>query len=77
MTTTVDDAMRDMEAAIYEAAECRRKASEARQDGYPDYARFLSDNAKGAERWLEKAGRAYPRRCDAQGKAIKEARKKQ
>ena len=67
---TDDIAMRDMEAAIYEASECRRTASEARQAGFLALAEHLSANAKGAEKWLVKAGRAYPSRCDACGNRL-------
>lgn len=67
----MDDAMRDMEAAAHEVSECRRKASEARQAGFHNYAAFLLANAKGAEKWLVKAGAGYPNRCDAQGRKVR------
>lgn len=60
-----DLAMRDMEAAIEEAAICRVRASQYRQMGFHAYADFLTQNAKGAEKWLIKAGKAYPNRCGA------------
>ena len=70
----MDLAMRDMEAAIEEIAACRLSASKYRQAGFVAYADWLSQNAKAAERWLVKAGQAYPRRCDAFGLASPPAR---
>ena len=66
----MDEAMRDMDAAIHEASECRRKASEMKQSGFTAYAEFLFENAKSAEKWLLKAGQAYPSRCGASGKKV-------
>lgn len=65
-----DLAMRDMECAIDVAATSRQLASLYRQAGFPALADFHRDNARGAERWLIKAGRAYPLRCDSTGKPI-------
>ena len=62
----VDLAMRDMEVAIEEASICRLRASEYRQLGFHAYADELMSNAKGAEKWLIKAGRVYPARCGAE-----------
>lgn len=63
--------MRDMEAAIETASICRQRASECRQLGFRAYADWLLENAKGAERWLLKAGKVYPAQCSADGKAIR------
>lgn len=65
-----DLAMRDMEAAIHEASICRLRASEYRQLGFRAYADWLQNNARNAEKWLIKAGKHYPARCDAQGNRI-------
>ena len=66
-----DLAMRDMEAAIEEISACRLEAAQYRQLGMFDaYVTELLRNAKGAERWLLKAGKAYPRRCDSAGNAV-------
>ena len=69
-TPTTDLALRDMEVAMETVAKCRRRSSECRQIGLPDCAHDLLANARAAERWLVKAGRAYPLRCDANGAAV-------
>ncbi len=67
----VDLAMRDMDCAIEVAASSRLLASQYRQLGFRALADFHRDNAKAVERWLVKAGRAYPLRCDSLGNAIR------
>jgi hypothetical protein len=67
-----DCAMRDMECAIEVAASSRLLASQYRQLGFHALADFHRDNAKGAERWLVKAGQVYPLRCDSLGHPIKD-----
>jgi hypothetical protein len=68
---TTDLAMRDMDCAIETIASSRRLASEYRQLGFRALADFHRDNANGAERWLLKAGKVYPRRCNSLGHAQK------
>ena len=65
-----DLAMRDMDAAIEEAATCRERASQCRQLGFNAYAAALLDNAKGAEKWLVQAGKVYPARCGTNGRQL-------
>jgi hypothetical protein len=60
--------MRDMDVAIETIANCRLHASRYRQMGFIWYADWLLENARNAERWLVKAGKVYPARCDSQGK---------
>lgn len=67
---TEDLAMRDMEACIYTIAISRRLASEYRQLGLKRLSEHLKDNARAAEKWLVKAGRSYPLRCDSKGKPV-------
>jgi hypothetical protein len=72
--TTTDLAMRDMNCAIATIASARQLASEYRQLGFHALADFHRENAIGAERWLVKAGKVYPLRCDSLGHAIQEPR---
>lgn len=64
-------ALRDMDCAIETIARSRRLASEYRQRGLHALADFYRDNANGAERWLIRAGKAHPLRCNSLGQAIK------
>lgn len=66
-----DLAMRDMEVAIETVSLCRLRASQWRQLGFHVYADWLLDNAKGAEKWLVKAGNAYPDRCNSNGMRVR------
>lgn len=61
----IDLAMRDMDAAAATIAYCNQATSECRQLGFATLASYHRDNSKAAERWLVKAGQAYPRCCDA------------
>lgn len=65
-----DLAMRDMEVAIEEAAACRLRASQYKQLGFHAYTDWLLSNARGAERWLVRAGKVYPARCGADGRVL-------
>ena len=38
--------------------------------GFGALADFCLENARAAERWLVKAGRAYPHECDAAGRSV-------
>lgn len=42
---------RDVDAAMETASRCRQDASIFRQAGMTDYAKWLLENAKAAERW--------------------------
>lgn len=63
-------AMRDMECAMDTVAVCRRLASEYGQLGFKVLADYYTANARAAEKWLVAAGKCYPKRCDASGRAI-------
>ena len=45
---------RDIDAALETASRCREDASIYRQLGFDTLARWLTDNAKAAERWASK-----------------------
>jgi hypothetical protein len=46
---------RDIDAALETASACRMDASMIKQTGlWPDYAKWLLENAKAAERWATK-----------------------
>ena len=66
----MEDSDRDMETAIQTISMCRLYAPMYRQFGFIHYAEFLLANARRAERWLVKAGEAYPRQCDSSGKPV-------
>jgi hypothetical protein len=72
MPDSIDLAMRDMDGAIETIASSRQLASEYRQLGLHSLADFHRKNTLGAERWLVKAGKVYPIRCDSRGHAIRE-----
>lgn len=67
-----DLAMRDLEAAADTITACRLKASEYRQMGCDNLAKYLQDNAKTAERWMVSASVAHPNRCDSRGRPIRD-----
>lgn len=71
-TEATDLAMRDMDCAIETIALARQLASKYRQLGYDSVADFHQENANGAERWLLKAAKVYPLRCDSLGHPIQE-----
>lgn len=73
-TEGIDLAMRDMDCAIETIAVSRRLASEYRQAGFASLADFHRDNARYAEQWLVKAGKAYPLCCDSLGHPIRESK---
>jgi hypothetical protein len=70
--STGDLALRDMEAAMDTIAASRRAASEYRQMGFKALADYHRDNANGAERWLLRAAKAYPKRVNHLGNVISE-----
>lgn len=58
-----DLAMRDMDVAIETITESRLAASKYRQLGFLALSDWHRDNARGAEKWLIRAGKLYPARC--------------